>query len=193
MAVYLDEDFIGVDSRQLVFPNLLLCMGLGCLMSDGSLVGCHISGSSTEDAVLAEVKSRIASRTGTPRWLFMFADFHEHFLDRKLSFTAKARAIGFAGEIFVLDTRPRVGKGGAYVRLVSNGGATPCDAYLHAEKDAQPYATGSPSTLPPGSAIVKYSSFHKAIVTPGSIKIGDSAPRPGTAIAHADLKIVRCL
>jgi hypothetical protein len=76
MAVYLDEDQVGVDARELVFPNLLLCMGLGC----------HISGAATEDAVLAELKSRIDAQPGTPRWLSMIADFEQHFVERKLSF-----------------------------------------------------------------------------------------------------------
>jgi hypothetical protein len=67
MAVYLDEDHVGVDARELVFPNLLLCMGLGCQMDDGVTVGCHISGAATEDAVLAELKSRIDAQPGTPR------------------------------------------------------------------------------------------------------------------------------
>jgi len=193
MAVYLDEDHVGVDARELVFPNLLLCMGLGCQMDDGVMVGCHISGAATEDAVLAELKSRIDAQPGTPRWLYMIADFEQHFVERKLSFTAKARAIGYLGEIFVLHTRPRVGTHGTYARLVWNGGGAPCEVYLEEEKDAKPYANGVAAALPTGSTVVRYSSFTKGFGVPGVIKTGDSVPRPGTRIPHTDLKIVRCL
>lgn len=159
-----------------MFPNLLLCMGLGCQMDDGVMVGCHISGAATEDAVLAELKSRIDAQPGTPRWLYMIADFEQHFVERKLSFTAKARAIGYLGEIFVLHTRPRVGTHG-----------------LEEEKDAKPYANGVAAALPTGSTVVRYSSFTEGFGVPGVIKTGDSVPRPGTRIPHTDLKIVRCL
>lgn len=193
MAVYLDEDHIGSDANELVFPNLLLCMGLGCQMSDGSLIGCHISGASTEDAVLAEVKAKIAAHVGTPKWLYMCADFKEHFLERKLTFTAKARTIGFTGDIFVLDTRPLVGAGGAHVRFKSTGSVSPCHVFVLAEADARPYPSGNLANLPQGSSLLKYSSFKGIASAPGSIKTGDAAPRPGTAVPHNDLKIVRCL
>jgi hypothetical protein len=192
MAVYLDEDFIGQDGTELVFPNLLLCMGIGCQMRDGTLLGCHVSGSSTEEAVLAELKSRIDARPDRPRWLYMIADFEQHFLDRKLSFTEKARALGFNGDVFVLDTRPIVGDKGAHARLEANGDNRPCSVSVLKDEDARPYGNGPTSRLPNGSTVAKYSTFRQELVPPALVKLTDSAPRPSGAVPDTDLKIVRC-
>ena len=123
MAIYLDENYVGSDARDLVYPGLVLCMGVACQMSTGRLIGCHISGPDTEDGVLDEMRAQIEEASGTPALLYMIANFSRHFLNTKLSFTDKARKLGYTGNIYVLDTQPVIKREAAYARLKSSGGS----------------------------------------------------------------------
>jgi hypothetical protein len=74
MAVYLDEEFVGSDPNEIIYPRLLLCMSVTCLMSDGRLFGAHIGEATYEDAVLAGLKSRIAAQLLKPAMLYIIGD-----------------------------------------------------------------------------------------------------------------------
>lgn len=190
MPVYLDEDMVGSDTSELIFPHLLLCMGVACQLSNGRLVGCHISNATTEPAVLAELRRQIESDPGSPKRLYMIADFSQHFLHTKHSFTAKARDLGYTGQIFVLDTKPVLKRDGAFARVVSSGGAAPGTVYILADEDARPYSMVVASKYTGGGEIVEVRDG--TAKAPRFIKTGDSAPRPGTAVDPSAFKIAVC-
>ena len=194
MAVYLDEDYIGSDASVLVFPHLLLCLGIACQMSTGRLVGCHVSSADTEEAVLALFRAEIQRASGTPRRLYMIADFSAHFHHTKLSFTVKARKLGYVGNIFVLDTKPVIRTDGAYARIESFGGDVPCSVYIMADEDARPYTTVGGKGFDLGdSTLLRFDLSKRAPGDLGWIRTGDSAKRPGVPVAQNDFKIARVI
>lgn len=190
MTIYLDEDMIGSDRAELIFPHLLLCMGIVCQLSNGRLLGCHISGSSTEDGVLNELRSQIESDPGDPIRLYMIADFSKHFLHTKLSFTAKAKALNYSGEIYVLDTQSILKNDGAFARLVSSGGSALCNVYTLADEDARPYSMVSGKNYSADGHLVELNNGN--VISPRWVKTSDSAGRPGVPLGPSAFKIAHC-
>lgn len=195
MTIYLDEDLVGTDKNELVFPHLLLCMGIVAQFADG-LVGAHVSAVATEDAVLGGLRTQMGAFSGAPIRLYMIANFQEHFVHRKLSFTDKARTLGYTGEIFVFDTKPfvKTASQGAYARVALAGGGGLCNVYVLADEDAQPYSTVDGKAYVGAGVLKRYSSVRGWLLPADipSVRIGDSADRPGTPLKPSAFKIARC-
>lgn len=179
MPVYLDEDMVAMDAREIIFPHLLLCAGVVCLMSDDSLIGCHISGSGTEDAVLAEMANQIGASAASLTTMYVVTDMVEHFRHSRLSFTQKAAALGYVGYIRIVNASTIHNGDGVYARLTSVGGGQ-CQVFVEPDQNARPYAMalrvnyhGTPVVLARNGQVPSAPPF---------IKTGDRAARPGTAI-----------
>jgi hypothetical protein len=78
MTIYLDEDQVGEDSKEIAYPHLALCMGLTCQMKNGRLIGTHITTGVTEAALLAEVKRRIESDPSNVHKLYLTGHIVKH-------------------------------------------------------------------------------------------------------------------
>ena len=78
MAIFLDEDEIGVDATMIGYPHLLLCMGVAVVMNDGSLIGAHVSNQATEANVLNGLLQKVAAHGGAMAQLYCFANMAEH-------------------------------------------------------------------------------------------------------------------
>jgi hypothetical protein len=139
MAVYLDEEFVGSDPNEIIYPRLLLCMSVTCLMSDGRLFGAHIGEATYEDAVLAGLKSRIAAQPSKPVTLYIIGDQAKQQSHGGKSPQAKAQALGYRGPVRVYDTGKLSPTDGSFVRIVSNGGAAACSVYATKDENARPY------------------------------------------------------
>ncbi len=180
MPVYLDEDMVATDPSEIRFPHLLLCAGVVCLMSDDSVIGGHISGSSTEDAVLAEMALQIGNSAANPAALYIVTDIAEHFRFSRLSFTEKAAALNYVGDIRIVDSGPIQNGNGVFARILGIAGTGGCQVFVEPNEDAEPYAMtmranylGTPILLANNAG---------ASTSPRFVKTGDSAARPGTAI-----------
>lgn len=141
MALFLDEDFAGTDPNTIHFPNLLSCMGIIAVLGNGHLAGCHITGTTTENALLGELGNQIGA-TGQAVWrVYMIGNGNAHFGDvSSLSYRDKATAMGHAGDVYVVHTKPGKTQGGgwvgAHVQVVSNGGASAPTFNKAAEPDS---------------------------------------------------------
>ncbi len=190
MTTYLDENCVGSDASEIVFPHLVLCLGVACQMDTGTLVGAHVSVAEYEEQVLDELAARVTAVDGSVARLYMIADFHRHFVERKLTFTAKARRLGHTGNIFGYDTRAVQRDDGAYVRIRSPGAGLACEVFALPDEDAREYGTVMASTLP-DAGVTEYSGYTKLHGSPMVLKTSDKAVRPGTAVAADQFKIMR--
>jgi hypothetical protein len=141
MAVYLDEEYVGSDPDEIIYPHLLLCMGVTCQMSDGRLFGAHITNANTENAVLGGLKSKIRSQPSKPVRLYITGDAVKHRESGGKTPLGKAEALDYAGPVFVYDTGKLNPTDGSFVRVVSTAGGLPCAVYAMKDQDARPYTT----------------------------------------------------
>src|SRR5712691_8761699 len=135
MAVYLDEEYVGSDPTEIIYPHLLLCMGVTCLMSDGRLFGAHIGDGSSEDAVLAGLKSRITGQPSKPVALYVTGNRAIQQSHGGKTPQAKAQGLGYKGAVHVYDTAKLKPNDGSFVRIVSNGGTAACSVYALKDQD----------------------------------------------------------
>jgi hypothetical protein len=135
MPIFLDEDMISGDPAEVCYPHLLLCMGVTVKMSDGYLIGAHVSEPTTEALVLAElvqqINAYIALHHGvTMDKLYCTGDFAEHVTHHGGGdVAAKAQALGFHGDAYSFDASPIKPKHGTFVTVRSNGPAHPCGIF----------------------------------------------------------------
>lgn len=124
MAVFLDEDQIGSDAGMIGYPHLLLCMGVTVVMSDGSLIGAHVSNADTEQQVMGRLLQDITAHGGAMSQLYCAANVAEHVGRHGCGdITAKANMLGFHGPGYLFDFNYIKPKDGAYVEVSSNGAA----------------------------------------------------------------------
>lgn len=127
MAIYLDEDEVGSDPRTIGYPHLVLCMGVTVVMSDGSLIGAHVSNPSTENNVLGQLLVDIQRHGGAMTQLYCAADVAEHCgVHHCLDITGKANALGFSGPGYLFDFGYIKAKDGAYFEVTSAGANAQC-------------------------------------------------------------------
>lgn len=128
MALFLDEDFVGTDPNTIHFPNLLSCMGVIAVLSNGHLAGCHITGSDTERALLGALGTEITGNVGDIWRVYMIGNGNAHFGSvSNLTYRDKATAIGHQGDVYVVNTKPAKNQGGSgwvgiHVKVTGNGG-----------------------------------------------------------------------
>src|SRR5262245_35662298 len=110
MATYLDEDQVGQDF-QIGYPHLLLCMGVTLLMTDGSLVGAHVSYMDTEAAVMNKLVALLGALPPgvTPLDLYLAGNVAIHCVkdrgrNEAQEAVAKAQALNFHGNCYLFDT-----------------------------------------------------------------------------------------
>jgi hypothetical protein len=171
MPIYLDEDCVGSDPAVICYPHLLLCMGVTVLMSDGSLVGAHVSNSRTEDDVLSELASAIAGVAPlTMRRMYCTGNVDLHINHGGKSVQQKAKAIGFHGKAYLFDTGRINPKDGTFVQVTSNGANHQCAIqYKRDEKVRSLYVNT------PGGSVKRISSY-RGVIAEQAAKSGLSGP-----------------
>lgn len=171
MPIYLDEDRVGADPAVICYPHLLLCMGVTVLMSDGSLVGAHVSNSTTEDAVLHELASEIARLAPlTMRRMYCTGNVDLHTNSGGKSVQQKANAIGFHGKAYLFDTGRIKPKDGTFVQVTSNGPNHQCAIqYKRDEKVRSLYVNA------PGGPVKRISHI-RGVIAEQAAKSGLSGP-----------------
>ena len=156
MTLFLDEDMVGSDRTELAYPRLILCMGVTCVLGNGTLVGTHINGTHTEKALLAKLAEEVQRIGGGCQLMIMAGNFDEHFNSGMLLPHEKAREMGFIGKIHAYDTgKLSPGPDGSFVRVVSGGGSNIASIDVYAMKEGNQYTTASGSTKPQG--LLRYS------------------------------------
>ena len=125
MAIYLDEDMVGADAATIGYPHLVLCMGVTVVMNDGSLLGAHVSNSSTEALVMGQLRQDIQRHAGQMAQLYCAADLNEHLAHGCSDIAGKAGMVGFHGPGYMFDFGYIDPKDGAYVEVSSTGANTP--------------------------------------------------------------------
>jgi hypothetical protein len=142
MPIFLDENMVGDDANQIIYPRLVLCMGVTVLMSNGHLVGAHVTDHTTEAAVLAKLALEIAALgPATAVHLYCTGNVHDHSQHGGLDIQQKAAALGFHGRAFLLDTPPYTN--GTFVRVTSNGANHKC-SIEYKRDDKVAYDDGGP-------------------------------------------------
>lgn len=135
MPIFLDEDMISSDPAEICYPHLLLCMGVTVKMSDGYLVGAHVTEPTTEAHVLAElvqqINTYIANHHGvTMDKLYCTGNFQEHVTTHGGGdVAAKAGALNFHGDAYSFDASLIQPRDGTFVTIRSNGPAHPCGIF----------------------------------------------------------------
>ena len=147
MAIFLDEDEIGVDTTMIGYPHLLLCMGVAVVMNDGSLIGAHVSNQTTEANVLNGLLQKVTAHGGNMSQLYCFANMAEHVTRHGcMDITGKANAIGFHGQGYSFDFAFMKPKDGAYCEITTTGaGSVATVRYKRNEK--LDYARGGGATV----------------------------------------------
>lgn len=135
MPKFLDEDMVSDDPAEICYPHLLLCMGVTLKMSDGHLVGAHVTNPGTEGAVLAELGQQIATYIGnhpgtTMEQLYCTGNFAEHVTNHGGGTVSdKAQTLGFHGDAFCFDSSLIGPKDGTFVAVRSNGVGHNCGIF----------------------------------------------------------------
>jgi len=170
MAIFLDEDMVGADANVIIYPRLLLCMGVTVLMSDGWLVGGHVSDHTTELHVLGEIANQIAARPGAhTEHLYCTGNYARHRAHGGLKVSQKAAALGYHGPAFRFDT-PDYTHGTA-LQITSNGAGHKCSIeYKRDNKVA--YQQGA------GPMVAQWSSFQQQFRNVATPKTGFAAAVP---------------
>jgi hypothetical protein len=171
MPIYLEEDCVGADPTVICYPHLLLCMGVTVLMSDGSLVGAHVSNSRTEDEVLRVLTREINGLAPlTMQRMYCTGNVDLHTNHGGKSVQDKAAAIGFRGKAYLFDTGRIKPKDGTFVQVTSNGPNHQCAIqYKRDEKVRSLYV------YTPGGQ-VKRISTHRGVIDEAAAKSGLSGP-----------------
>jgi hypothetical protein len=142
MTLYLDEDMVGTDTTQINYPHLLLCAGVTIQLSNGRLIGGHITNVTHEEPILAELKRLVDSDPGTPVRVYIIANLAVH---NGKSPMQKASTLGFFREnpnriqLVVYDTKKLNPDDGTFARLVSSGGRDMCTVYAVRDQTVRPY------------------------------------------------------
>lgn len=172
MPIFLDEDRIGSDRNAICYPHLLLCMGVTVLMSDGSLVGAHVSDATTEDAVLAELAAEIRGLAPlTMQRMYCTGNMDVHTSHGGKSVEQKANAIGFHGKAYLFDTGRIKPRDGTFVQVTSNGANHQCSIqYKRDEKVRSLYVTT------PGPLVKRINTYRGVTVTEPAAKSGLAEP-----------------
>lgn len=170
MPIYLDELMVGEDPNEIIYPNLLLCMGITALMSDGSLIGAHVVDGTREQEVLTEMANRIAlAAPETPVHLYCTGNYENHKHHGGMKVSQKAAALGFHGKAYRFNTPDYAY--GTYVRIVSNGANHKCSIdYKRDQNQGALYQNGQ------GPLVGQWSEFHQGIRVKPSAKVGLAAP-----------------
>ncbi|MFT5524104.1 MAG: hypothetical protein ACI9HK_002055 [Pirellulaceae bacterium] len=146
MAIYLDEEQVGSDANSVAYPHLVLCMGVTCLMGDGTLVGVHITAPLTEAASMANFLTEIQANASAMNTLYLIGNTTIHCTrDRQMTVhenaRSKAAAIEYAGKIHTYDTGHIKPQDGTFAQITTNGADQKCTiVYKRNEKMA--YAKG---------------------------------------------------
>jgi hypothetical protein len=124
MALYLDEDMVGVDANMIAFPHLVLCMGVVLVMGDGSLVGAHFTQPSTERTLLRLMIVQARQNGSGMSQLYCLADMDQHVRTHGgLDIMGKAEGLGFTGSGYAADFGVLKPTDGTYAQVTSNGAA----------------------------------------------------------------------
>lgn len=121
MPIYLDEDMVGADQAKICFPHLLLCMGVVLVMDDGSLIGAHFSGSSSEQAVLRAMRFAMDRQGGNAVQVYGMGHLAEHLRFGNMDIKGKAHALAFRGTAWFADMAFMNPTNGSYAEVTSNG------------------------------------------------------------------------
>ncbi len=162
MPIYLDEDMVGQDPNCIAYPHLLLCMGVTFLLSDGSLLGAHITTHDTEAAVLGKMTNTIGLLPPgtTADRLYLTGNAGIHF-GGAMDAHAKARALGYGAIVYMFDTSMIKPKDGTFVMLTSNGpGVHPGIQYKRNEKLAYTTAQVGRKFIKTGHSMVGTSTLN---------------------------------
>lgn len=178
MTIYLDEDCVGEDPNEIAYPHLLLCMGVTCQLQNGRLIGAHITNDSTEQTVLKEMKRRIDSDPSKPVALYITGHLINHWNNKGGSPEAKAKQLGYRGDVYGYDTARLNPTDGSFVKINSQAVNIPANmkASIVAirDEDARPYDFKSPPATPSGS-MVKFSPGNPTPQPPRIFKTGVAA------------------
>lgn len=149
MAIYLDEDMVGVDANMIAFPHLLLCMGVVVVMQDGSLIGAHFTTPRTEQTLLRLMLDKIAANGSEMDQLYCMANLAEHIGNHGgLDINGKAEGIGFTGQGYVADFGVLKPTDGTYAQLTSNGAGAAASVRCKLNQDmAYTHGAGAPVSM----------------------------------------------
>jgi hypothetical protein len=166
VATYLDEDQTGQDTSVIGFPHLLLCQGVVCVMTDGTLVGGHFTTGSTEAALAAKMNALITANGSGIRRMYVAYDSKKKATSAA-DFRGKAGLFGFHGDVYYFDTSKIQPADGTYVQVTSLGPTNGCIVeYKRNEKMAYTHGPAPPGSLRPttsGAALAtNATTMHKA-------------------------------
>ena len=170
VAIYLDENMVGADPNVIVYPTLLLCMGVTILMDDGTLVGAHVSDGATEVVVLGKLAQAVGNLAPgvLPVHLYCTGNWHNHTAHGGMTIQQKAAALGFHGPAYRFDTPDYTA--GTFVRVTSNGGNHKCSIEYKKDNKVAYDINGV------GAAVERYSLFRQAWANVNTPKAGLTNP-----------------
>jgi hypothetical protein len=137
MAIYLNEDCLGLDDTLIGFPHLLLCMGV-VLLTRNFMYGVHIVTASNQSATIPEFGNFLATQGVIPSdmiSLYGSCNFKVRYGDNQRTEAWKtelrhiAGVIGFTGKAKGFDTSIIDPVDGTYVEYVRNPVSDKCKIF----------------------------------------------------------------
>lgn len=187
MPVYLDEQMVGEDTSEVNFPGLILCAGVVVQMSNGRLIGVHITDGSSEKEMLAELKRRMTAAQGIARNLYIVTNLDVHKAHKGMTPLQMAQElkISMTSNVCYYDTlKLKPTEKGIFARLTYDAKTAQCGVILANEESMTgTYVRGA---VPGGlNNVRKYStekgwhvpsgSFHKVGINGPVMQIGGTA------------------